>query len=48
MADASIGAASIDAPPAEAAPADDWLPTESGARLNLEAKGVTSVICSTG
>ena len=48
MADAYIAAAGIDAPPAEPVPADDWLPAESGARLNLDAEGVTSVIWSTG
>ncbi|MCX6499685.1 MAG: NAD(P)/FAD-dependent oxidoreductase [Arthrobacter sp.] len=48
MADAYIAAAGIDAPPAEPVPADDCLPAESGARLDLEADGVTSVIWCTG
>lgn len=48
MADAYIAAAGIDAPSAEPMPADDWLPAESGARLNLDAEGVTSVIWCTG
>jgi len=48
MADAYIAAAGIDAPPAEPAPADDWLPADPGARLNLDAEGVTSVIWCTG
>ena len=37
MADAYIAAAGIDAPPAEPTPTDDWLPAESGARLDLAA-----------
>ncbi|AXJ10241.1 NAD(P)/FAD-dependent oxidoreductase [Arthrobacter sp. PM3] len=48
LADAYIAAAGIDAPPAEPAPADDWLPAGSGARLDLDAEGVTSVIWCTG
>ncbi|KUM32477.1 flavin-containing monooxygenase [Arthrobacter sp. EPSL27] len=48
MADAYIAAAGVDAPPAERPPADDWLPADSGARLNLDAVGVTSVIWATG
>jgi putative flavoprotein involved in K+ transport len=48
MLDAYIAAASIDAPAAEAVPADDWLPADSGARLDLDAEGITSVIWSTG
>ena len=48
MADAYIAAAGIDAPPADPVLVDDWLPAESGARLNLAAEGVTSVIWSTG
>jgi putative flavoprotein involved in K+ transport len=48
MLDAYIAAAGIDAPAAETAPADDWLPAESGARLDLDAEGITSVIWSTG
>ncbi|MDQ0822335.1 hypothetical protein QFZ79_000072 [Arthrobacter sp. V4I6] len=47
MLDAYIAAAGIDAHAAEAAPADDWLPAESGARLDLDAEGSTSVISST-
>ncbi|MEV8041862.1 NAD(P)/FAD-dependent oxidoreductase [Arthrobacter sp. NPDC080082] len=48
MVDAYIAAAGIDAPPAEPMPADDWLPADSGTRLDLEAEGVTSVIWCTG
>lgn len=48
MADAYIAAAGIDAPPAEPIPADDWLPAGSGARLDLAAEGITSVIWCTG
>ncbi|MFF2031052.1 flavin-containing monooxygenase [Arthrobacter sp. NPDC058192] len=48
MLDTYIAAAGIDAPAAEAATADGWLPAESGARLNLDAEGVTSVIWATG
>ncbi|MET3719279.1 NAD(P)-binding domain-containing protein [Arthrobacter sp. UYEF21] len=48
MADAYISAAGIDAPPAEPVTADDWLPSESGARLDLAAEGITSVIWCTG
>ena len=48
MADAYIAAAGVDAPPADPAPADTWLPADSGARLNLDAEGVTSVIWCTG
>ncbi|WP_024365333.1 flavin-containing monooxygenase [Arthrobacter sp. TB 26] len=48
MADAYIHAAGIDAPPADPVPVDEWLPADSGARLNLEADGVASVIWSTG
>ena len=48
MLDAYIAAAGIDAPPAEAAPAVDWRPAESGARLDLDAEGITSIIWSTG
>ncbi|MFE4541611.1 flavin-containing monooxygenase [Arthrobacter sp. NPDC056727] len=48
MLDAYIAAAGIDAPAAEAVPVDDWLPSESGARLDLVAEGITSVIWCTG
>ena len=48
MADAYIAAAGIDAPPADHVPADNWLPAESGARLDLGAEGITSVIWCTG
>lgn len=48
LADAYIDAAGVDAPPAEPLPVDDWLPADSGARLDLDAAGVTSVIWSTG
>jgi putative flavoprotein involved in K+ transport len=48
MLDAYIAAAGIDAPAAEPVPANDWQPPSSGARLDLRAEGVTSVIWSTG
>ncbi|MET4097084.1 NAD(P)-binding domain-containing protein [Arthrobacter sp. UYCu712] len=48
MADAYIHAAGIEAPPAEPTAADDWLPTQSGAHLDLGADGVTSIIWCTG
>ncbi|WP_426976368.1 hypothetical protein ACQCSU_16625 [Pseudarthrobacter sp. O4] len=48
MADAYIEAAGIDAPAAEPTQDDPWLPGESGARLNLDAENVTSVIWATG
>ncbi|WP_333474001.1 hypothetical protein [Pseudarthrobacter sp. MM222] len=48
MLDAYITAAGVDAPAPEPAPVDDWLPEESGARLDLDAEGITSVIWSTG
>lgn len=48
LADAYIHAAGIDAPPTDPAPADNWLPADSGARLKLEAEGITSVIWCTG
>ncbi len=48
MADAYIAAAGIDAPAAEPVQADDWLPAESGARLEGDAEGITPVIWSTG
>ncbi|UEL29516.1 NAD(P)/FAD-dependent oxidoreductase [Pseudarthrobacter sp. L1SW] len=48
MADAYIAAAGIDAPPPETPTADAWLPAESGARLDLDAEGITSVIWATG
>jgi putative flavoprotein involved in K+ transport len=48
MLDAYITAAGIEAPVAEPVPADDWQPSSSGARLDLGAEGITSVIWSTG
>jgi putative flavoprotein involved in K+ transport len=48
MLDAYIAAAGIEAPVAEPVPADDWQPSSSGARLDLGAEGITSVIWSTG
>ncbi|HEU4668662.1 MAG TPA: NAD(P)/FAD-dependent oxidoreductase [Arthrobacter sp.] len=48
MADAYIAAAGIDAPAPEAPPADSWLPADSGARLDLAAEGIASVIWATG
>ncbi|MDT0169701.1 NAD(P)/FAD-dependent oxidoreductase [Pseudarthrobacter sp. BRE9] len=48
LADAYIRAAGIDAPEAEKPEADHWLPAESGARLDLAAEGITSVIWCTG
>ena len=48
MLDAYIAAAGIDAPPAESPPAVDWVPPDSGARLDLAAAGITSVIWCTG
>ncbi|MDD1475466.1 flavin-containing monooxygenase [Arthrobacter sp. H16F315] len=48
LADAYIDAAGVDAPPAEPLPVDGWLPTQSGAHLDLDADGVTSVIWCTG
>jgi putative flavoprotein involved in K+ transport len=46
--DAYIAATGINTPPAETAPAGDWQPAESGARLDLDAERITSVIWSTG
>lgn len=46
--DAYITAAGIEAPAADPVPADDWLPSGSGARLDLAAAGITSVIWCTG
>ena len=48
MADAYIDAAGVGALPADPTTADDWLPTQPGARLDLDADGVTSVIWCTG
>ncbi|MEZ2392170.1 flavin-containing monooxygenase [bacterium RCC_150] len=45
--DAYISAARINAPPAEARPADNWLPDEP-ARLELAAENITSVLWATG
>ena len=46
--DAYIAAAGIEAPVALPAPAYDWLPAPSPARLNLAAEGITSVLWATG
>ncbi|AUZ33912.1 FAD-dependent oxidoreductase [Arthrobacter sp. PGP41] len=48
MADAYIAAAGIDAPAPETPQTDSWLPPESGARLDLDAEGITAVIWATG
>jgi putative flavoprotein involved in K+ transport len=48
MLDAYIAAAGIEAPIAEPVPVDDWQLPSSGARLDLGAEGITSVIWSTG
>ncbi|MFE4834006.1 flavin-containing monooxygenase [Arthrobacter sp. NPDC056691] len=48
MLDAYIAAAGIGAPAAEPVPAIDWQPSSSGARLDLEAEGISTVIWSTG
>jgi putative flavoprotein involved in K+ transport len=48
MFDAYIAAAGVDAPPEEPAAATDWRPEDSGARLDLHAEGITSVIWCTG
>lgn len=48
MADAYIAAAGIDAPAPETPRTDSWLPPESGARLDLDAEGITAVIWATG
>ncbi|SDT00590.1 putative flavoprotein involved in K+ transport [Pseudarthrobacter equi] len=48
LSDAYIKAAGIDAPPPEIPDPDDWLPSESGARLDLAAEGITSVVWCTG
>jgi putative flavoprotein involved in K+ transport len=48
LADAYIEAAGIEAPAAEPVPDDPWLPPESGARLDLDAENITSVIWATG
>ena len=48
MLDAYIAAAGIEAPVAEPVPVDDWQLPSSGARLDLDAEGITSVIWSTG
>ena len=48
LSDAYIKAAGIDAPEADGPEPDDWLPPESGARLDLKAEGITSVIWCTG
>lgn len=46
--DAYIAAAGIDAPEQQPAPADDWLPVSSPARVNLAAENITSVLWATG
>ncbi|UKA55536.1 NAD(P)/FAD-dependent oxidoreductase [Arthrobacter sp. FW305-BF8] len=48
MLDSYILSAGIEAPVAESVPPVDWQPSGSGARLDLGAEGVTSVIWSTG
>lgn len=48
MADAYIQAAGVDAPPAEPLPEDRWLPSESGARLDVDKEDITSIIWATG
>jgi len=48
MLDAYIAAAGVEAPAAEPVPALDWQPSSPGARLDLGAEGITSVIWSTG
>jgi putative flavoprotein involved in K+ transport len=48
LADAYIEAAGIEAPAAEPVPDDPWLPPESGARLDLDAGNITSIIWATG
>ena len=46
--DAYIAAAGIDAPEQQPAPADDWLPAASPARVNLAAENIASVLWATG
>ncbi|UKA59815.1 flavin-containing monooxygenase [Arthrobacter sp. FW306-2-2C-D06B] len=46
--DAYIASAGIDAPEQQPAPADDWLPVASPARVNLAAENITSVLWATG
>ncbi|MDR7161330.1 NAD(P)/FAD-dependent oxidoreductase [Arthrobacter sp. BE255] len=48
MTDAYIEKAGIDAPAADPVTVDQWLPGESGARLDLGAENITSIIWSTG
>lgn len=48
MADAYIEAAGVDAPDAEPPQDDAWLPAESGARPDLDADNITSIIWATG
>jgi putative flavoprotein involved in K+ transport len=48
LADAYIAAAGLEAPAAEPVPDDPWLPSDSGARLDLGAENITSVIWATG
>ncbi|HKU03243.1 MAG TPA: NAD(P)-binding domain-containing protein [Arthrobacter sp.] len=48
LSDAYIKAAGLDAPEADVPEEDPWLPAETGARLDLAAEGITSVIWCTG
>ena len=48
LSDAYIKAAGIDAPAADVPEEDHWLPAEPGARLDLKAEGITSIIWCTG
>ena len=48
LSDAYIRAAGLDAPEADVPEEDPWLPTDTGARLDLAAEGITSVIWCTG
>ncbi|MFF2345178.1 flavin-containing monooxygenase [Pseudarthrobacter sp. NPDC058119] len=48
LSDAYIKAAGLDAPEADVPEEDHWLPAETGARLDLAAEGITSVIWCTG
>lgn len=48
LADAYIEALGIDAPAADPVPDDPWLPPEPGARLDLAAEDIRSIIWATG
>lgn len=48
LADALIAAARMEVPAPEEPVEDHWLPAESGARLDLAAEGITSIIWCTG